>query len=176
MRRIAPVLVAIAYTGLAYLFVWGGGAANATTADMAGGIKVTLGEAARRVGNNAVCPPPDCQVAKLEVPASAAGAPRRLTLYTPHRYKSATHDLFVSLPPTPAPAPMRAGLGSAGTVGGQPHPNLAAVSWAPQIANNYANPVDASNVQTITLTRGRWQIVPDATTPPDFTYTISFRD
>ena len=50
------------------------------------------------------------------------------------------------------------------------------VSWQPQPSNNYANPLDYSSVQTISLPQGRWKIAPDATFPSDFSYTISFRD
>jgi hypothetical protein len=50
------------------------------------------------------------------------------------------------------------------------------VSWNAQHANSYSNPVALSTSQTVTLTRGRWQIVPDGSFPVDFTYTVSFRD
>jgi hypothetical protein len=50
------------------------------------------------------------------------------------------------------------------------------VSWNAQHATSYSNPLALSTSQQVTLTRGRWQIVPDATFPPDFTYTVSFRD
>lgn len=50
------------------------------------------------------------------------------------------------------------------------------VSWNAQHANSYSNPLALSTSQPVTLTRGRWQIVPDGTFPVDFTYTVSFRD
>jgi hypothetical protein len=50
------------------------------------------------------------------------------------------------------------------------------VSWTPQHSGNYYSPLTLSTNQTVTLTKGRWQIVPDATFPPDFSYGISFRD
>ena len=45
------------------------------------------------------------------------------------------------------------------------------VRWQPN-----PNIPDMDTTQPITLRRGRWRIVPDATFPPDFDYTVSFRD
>jgi hypothetical protein len=98
------------YPGVQYLFVRGQGAANATSGEMTGGIGVTVGEAARRLGSRSACLPPDCQDVKLNVPSSAAGpglgTSQTLKLYTPHRYRSATMTLPVKLPPTPTPIPV----------------------------------------------------------------------
>jgi hypothetical protein len=233
---------------------------------MTGDIGVTVGEAARRLGANAVCLPPDCQDVKLVVPSSAAGpglgTSQTLKLFTPHRYRTATMTLSVRFPPTPAPmslANQGAGRVMIGAPGSGPTPtptrtptprpatqqqysaglscpgspsqfqNVATpefeirsaqaqatvtahwlnsknangspkctqsadfqyqmviksltqgqsdviVSWQPQPSNNYANPLDYSSVQTISLPQGRWKIAPDATFPSDFSYTISFRD
>ncbi|MDL2718728.1 MAG: hypothetical protein PT977_13330 [Acidobacteriota bacterium] len=256
------------FPGTHYLWIRGPGAANATSGEMTGGVGVTLGVAARRLGPSSVCLPPDCQDVKLVIPPSAAGpglgTSQTLKLYTPHRYHSETMVFSVKLPPTPAPmslanqgtgrvmigapgsgptpTPTRtptpqparnqsysAGLGCPGgqtsstNVGQSGGPSQVfeirsaqvqatagaqwlnsrtlagaqicswegafqftikaldgqgdvTVSWNAQHANSYSNPLALSTSQTVTLTRGRWQIVPDGSFPVDFTYTVSFRD
>ena len=238
------------HPGPNFLFVRGSGAANATSGEMTGGIVVTVGEAARRVGSSTVCLPPNCQDVRLQVPPGAVGSNQTLKLYTPHQYKSATASLYVSLPATAAVgragvggrigAPVAnqqprdqsysAGLGCPGgqtsstnvfqsggpsqvfevrnpqgvqaTAGAQWSNTRSAqgapictwegayqfvikaldgqgdvtVSWTPQHSGNYFNPLTLSMTRSVTLAKGRWQIVPDATFPPDFTYTISYRD
>ena len=238
------------YPGPGFLFVRGPGAANATSGGMTGGIVVTVGEAAGRVGDSAYCLPPNCQNVRLEIPPGAAGSWQTLTLFTPHKIRTATATLYVSHPRTPAtvyggkksgggagptvtptrtPTPRPARFQSADAGMSCPGPNFQSgqsqvvevrsaqvqatataqylhttvpsggaacvwddafqftikgldgqgdvtVSWIAAHAANYANPLSLSTSQTITLPRGRWQIVPDATFPPDFTYSVSFTD
>ena len=79
------------------LLVEGDGIANATSAQIGGGIAVTVGEAARRLGATmrGTCLPPNCQVVQLENLANAPAGQQTLTLFTPHRYASASVLLAV---------------------------------------------------------------------------------
>ena len=231
------------HPGPNFLFVRGSGAANATSGEMTGGIVVTVGEAARRVGSSTVCLPPNCQDVRLQVPPGAVGSNQTLKLYTPHQYKSATASLYVSLPATAAVGRARvvgapvayqqardqnatASLGcpdtpsafqnnpsqefevrsaqvqataaaqwlNSRTTGNVPKCTYAedfqfqfvikglsgqsdvTVSWRATHTGNYSTPLSYSSVQTITLPQGRWRIVPDATFPSDFQFTVSYRD
>ncbi|MCM3878097.1 MAG: hypothetical protein NEA02_16995 [Thermoanaerobaculia bacterium] len=235
------------FQGQNIMFVKGTGAGNATSGEMTGGITVAVGELFRRLGSSSVCLPPNCQDVKLVVPAGAVGSNQTLTLYTPHRYRSATAALYVSQPAVakvgggavragavipaaraPQDQSYSAGLGcpgsftSASGVGqsGGPSPVFevrsaqvqataaamwinsrapggvsicgqwtgpyaftiraldgqgdVAVPWQPISANPPGQNMGGS--RTVTLSKGKWQIVPDASFPPDFTYTVSFRD
>lgn len=255
------------YPGVQYLFIRGQGAANATSGAMTGGIGVTVGEAARRLGSRSACLPPDCQDVKLNVPSSAAGpgfgTSQTLKLYTPHRYRTATMTLSVRFPPTPTPIPVfvqqhppviGSNISSGVPAGPTPTPTRTPTpqpargqvyyatltcpgtetSYGRTIQTNspsfpfeirsaqvqatafahwkntttprgepvctwpeaYAfkikrldvqggdvtvpwtpNPgVNMDGTKTISLPKGRWQIVPDESFPYDFDYTISFRD
>lgn len=238
----------ILFAGQNVMFVKGTGAGNATSGEMTGGITVTVGELFRRLGSRSVCLPPNCQDVKLNVPAGLVGTNQTLTLYTPHRYKSATATLFVSQPAmakgggasavrvgaavpaprTPQNQSYSAGLGCPGGQtsstnvfqSGGPSPVFevrnpqgvqatavaqwlntrtiqgvpictwtegyqfritardgqgdVTVSWLPTNANPPGQ--NMGGTRSITLAKGKWQIVPDASFPPDFLYSVSFRD
>lgn len=89
------------------LLVEGDGIANATSAEMGGGIGVTVGAAAQRLGSSpqGTCLPPNCQVVQLDAFPNAPTGSQTLKLFTPHRYASASVDLLV----VGAPAPVVAG-------------------------------------------------------------------
>lgn len=89
------------------LLVEGDGIANATSAEMGGGIGVTVGAAAQRLGSSpqGTCLPPNCQVVQFDAFPNAPTGRQTLRLFTPHRYASASVDLEV----VGAPAPVTPG-------------------------------------------------------------------
>jgi hypothetical protein len=94
---------AITKPGPVKLLIEGDGIANATSAEMGGGIGVTVGAAAQRVGSSpqGTCLPPNCQVAQFDAFPNAPTGRQTLRLFTPHRYASASVDLDVVAAPVP---------------------------------------------------------------------------
>jgi hypothetical protein len=86
------------------LLLEGDGVANGVSASIGGGIGVSVGDAARRLGASpsGTCLPPNCQVVQLDGLANAPTGHQTLTLYTPHQYASASVGLYVD----PAPVPV----------------------------------------------------------------------
>jgi hypothetical protein len=97
--------------GTTKLLLVGNGAANATSAEIGGGIHLEIGAAASRLGNSprSTCVPPNCQVVYLEIPAGTPDGPQSLKVYTPKRYASAAVTLNVRPAPTPAYSMARGG-------------------------------------------------------------------
>lgn len=88
------------------LLVEGNGIANATSAQIGGGIALTVGDAAGRLGATirGTCLPPNCQVVEMDNLANAPAGRQTLTLFTPHRYASASVDLTIVDAGTPVVA------------------------------------------------------------------------
>jgi hypothetical protein len=87
------------------LLIEGDGAANGVSATIGGGISVSVGAIASRIGSTprSYCLPPNCQVVDLANLGNAPTGNQTLTLYTPHHYASASVDLFIAAPaPTPS--------------------------------------------------------------------------
>ena len=86
------------------LLLEGDGVANGVSAAIGGGIGVSVGDAARRLGAtpSGTCLPPNCQVVQLDGLANAPTGHQTLTLYTPHQYASASVGLYID----PAPVPV----------------------------------------------------------------------
>ncbi len=101
------------------LLIDGNGAANATSAQIGGGINASIGDAARRLGSSpqGTCLPPNCQVVYLENLGNAPTGHQTLTLKTPHGYASASVDLDV----VNAPPPVIAGDVECTLPASQPH-------------------------------------------------------
>lgn len=87
------------------LLIEGDGAANGVFATIGGGISVSVGAMASRIGSTprSYCLPPNCQVVDLANLGNAPTGNQTLTLYTPHHYASASVDLFIAAP-TPTPS------------------------------------------------------------------------
>jgi hypothetical protein len=85
--------------GPVQLLLEGDGVANGVSATIGGGIGVSVGDAARRLGASpwATCLPPNCQVVMLEALANSPTGRQTLTLFTPHQFASASVDLYVDL-------------------------------------------------------------------------------
>ncbi len=96
--RLLPSNV-ITKPGPVKLLIEGDGAANAATVEVEGGIVASVGDAARRLGATiqGTCLPPNCQVVSLDNLANVAAGRHKLTLYTPHKYRSASVDLTVDV-------------------------------------------------------------------------------
>jgi len=88
------------------LLLEGDGVANGVSASIGGGIGVSVGDAARRLGASpsGTCLPPNCQVVALDNLANAPTGRQTLTLFTPHQFASASVDLYVDVVPPMAVA------------------------------------------------------------------------
>jgi hypothetical protein len=83
------------------LLLEGDGVANGVSATIEGGISVTVGDAAQRLGASpsGTCLPPNCQVVSLDNLTNASTGRKTLTLFTPHQFASASVDLYVDVVP-----------------------------------------------------------------------------
>ncbi|MBK9062782.1 MAG: hypothetical protein IPL89_06245 [Acidobacteria bacterium] len=88
------------------LLLEGDGVANGVSASIGGGISVSVGDAAQRLGASpsGTCLPPNCQVVALDNLANAPTGRQKLTLFTPHQFASASVDLYVDVVPPMAVA------------------------------------------------------------------------